>query len=70
MTVLDIISREQLTQLREAGYVVVHRVPTKSMIKAASRGEYPENYGNDDAYHRMVAESIRLQNKEIATNGG
>lgn len=68
MTVLDIITREQLTALREAGFIVVHREPTELMLKAALRNEYC--YGSIAAYyHRIVGESIKLQNAEIAERG-
>lgn len=65
MTVLDIISLDQLQRLREAGYVVVHRVPTEAMLKAGLSC-FPYHYADiAKEYHRMVAESIRSQNKEI-----
>jgi len=69
MTVLDIISREQLAALREAGYVVVHREPTPSMTRAGMRNLWPENRSVTDSYHWMVGESIRLQNEEIKERG-
>ena len=65
MTVLDIITREQLKALREAGYVVVHREPTHSMISAGIRNQWPEERSVEEVFHRMIGESIRLQNKEI-----
>lgn len=65
MTVLDIISLEQLRALKEAGYVVVHREPTHSMIKAGIRNLWPEQRSVTESYHWMVGESIRLQNVEI-----
>lgn len=61
----DIISKEQIAALREAGFVVVHREPTESMQKAGySVAKYWENGDLYRAYHRMVGESIRLQNLE------
>lgn len=43
-TVLDVITIEQLRELREAGFVVVHQTPTESMIKAGfSTGAWPED---------------------------
>jgi len=64
--VTDIITMEQLAALREAGFAVVHRVPTESMVKAGlSTGEFPENRGVSREFHRMVAESIRLQNLDM-----
>lgn len=63
--VTDIITKEQLAALREAGFVVVHRAPTESMIKAGlSTAKYPEDRGVEQEFHRMVAESIRLQKLE------
>jgi len=63
--VLDIISLEQLRELRACGFVVVHQVPTDSMVKAGlSTGKWPEDRGVVQEFHRMVAESIRLQNLE------
>ena len=64
-SVLEIISLEQLRALRLAGLVVVHQTPTGSMISACSMGQWPESYGPEEAWHRMVAESIRLQNNLI-----
>lgn len=62
--VLGIITTDQLRELREAGFIVVHREPTKDMIGSAVReGEYM--YGSPkDVYHRMVGTSIRIQNEE------
>lgn len=61
---LDHITIEQLRALRGAGFVVIHGSPLDSMVSAALRGaEWPENRaGPRDEFHRMVAESIRLQN--------
>ena len=66
----EIISLEQLKALREAGFVVVHRIPTESMIKAGlSTGKWPEDRGVEREFHRMVAESIRLQNEGYHPRG-
>ena len=60
---LDFITLDQLRALRAAGLVVVHSVPPKSMFKAGmSIGKY-HYHGAHEYWHRMVAESIRLQNK-------
>jgi hypothetical protein len=65
-TVLDFITKEQLLDLREAGFVIVHQVPTPAMLSASMRrGEFPEDVGCTDIWHRMVGESIRSQNAEI-----
>ena len=69
MTVLDIITREQLIALREAGFVVIHRESTNSMVKAAIARKWPEDRTITEAFRRMVAESIRLQNIEIKKKG-
>jgi hypothetical protein len=53
-----------LKALKSAGFVVIHSQPTKSMIKAGfSTGKYPECRGVELEFHRMVAESIRIQNR-------
>ena len=68
MTVLDIITLEQLRALRDAGFVVAHREPTEKMLKTALRDEYC--YGDMRSYyHRMIGESIREQNADIAGSG-
>lgn len=60
---LDHITIEQLRALREAGFVVLHAEPTLTMVKAGlSTAKYPEDRGLVREFHRMVAESIRLQN--------
>lgn len=65
----DVIGIEQIRALREAGFVVVHQAPTESMVKAGfSVGKY-HYHGPDEYWHRMVAESIRLQNSEEAPKG-
>jgi len=66
MGVLDIVTKEQLAQLREAGFVVIHREPTPDMGKAFYTKNWPEAVSFDEGFHRMVAQSIREQN----TNGG
>jgi len=64
--VTDIITKEQLSALREAGFVVVHSDPTDSMVKAGlSAGKWPEDRGVKREFHRMVAESIRMQNQDM-----
>ncbi len=68
-TVLDIITRDQLTALREAGYVIIHREITRSMIKAAVANRWPEDRSVTEEFNRLVAESIRMQNKEIKERG-
>lgn len=64
MKVTDIITLDQLRALRAAGLIVVHQEPTESMCKAGlSAAE--RVYGSLElAWHRMVAESIRLQQSE------
>jgi hypothetical protein len=67
--VLDIISQEQLAALRVAGFVVVHRVPTKSMIRRIySAGSRWADIDAEKGYHRAIGESIRLQNAEIVAS--
>lgn len=59
----DVIGIDSIRRLKESGFVVVHSQPRPSMVKAAlSTGKYPEDRSAQDQYHRMVAESIRLQN--------
>lgn len=66
-TVLDVITIDQLRALKEAGFVVVHREPTLRMLSSSSRkGEWPEDRSNGQVYHRMVGESIKIQNEEMS----
>jgi hypothetical protein len=69
LTVLEIITKPQLDELREAGWVVVHREPTESMLKAGTRNRWPEYWDPETMYHAAVAESIRLQNIELRELG-
>lgn len=64
MKVLDIITKEQLQKLRDSGFVVVHQVPTESMISAGHSTSEFHYAPVDKIYHRMVGESIKTQNKE------
>lgn len=62
---INIIGQEAVNKLRENGFVVIHRQPTKSILKAMR--SVCEDYHDCDipkAYHRAIAESIRLQNKD------
>lgn len=68
-TVLDIITLEQLRALRENGLVVVHQEPTERMIKNSVRNEFPEQRSQKDNWHRMVGESITIQNEELKSRG-
>lgn len=63
MKVTDVITLDQLTTLRDAGFVVVHREPTESMSKAGASALGYTDGSVAQAFHRMVAESIRLQNE-------
>ena len=66
-SVLEILSREQLKELRDNGWVVVNREPTEAMGKAFYGKTYPELINFEQAYHRMIAASIRHQNEgEVA----
>lgn len=60
--IFDIITKEQLSQLREAGFVVIHREPTENMIKAFYADNWPECVDFTEGFHRMVGQSIREQN--------
>lgn len=60
---LEVISKEQIAVLRESGFVVIHRRPTKNMAKAFYANEYPEDMSFEDGFHRMIAQSIREQNE-------
>lgn len=60
--VLDIVTPEQLAELRENGWVVVHREPTESMAKAFYAQRPPEMVNFAEGYHRAIATSIREQN--------
>lgn len=65
-TVLDVITLEQLRELRAIGFVVVHQIPTDRMIKNSVRHEWPEQRSQEQNWHRMVGESIKQQNIDIA----
>lgn len=61
---LEFITLKKLQALKAAGLVIVHSQPNESMRKAgASIGNY-HYHDPGDYWHRMVAESIRLQNLE------
>jgi hypothetical protein len=60
---LEILSLDQIAALREAGFVVIHREPTEAMCKAFYGNEYPESVIFVEGFHRVVATSIRAQNK-------
>lgn len=60
-TVINIIGTMGLYQLKEAGFVVIHREPTENMAKAFYAKQYPESVSFNDGFHRMVAQSIREQ---------
>ncbi len=64
-TVLDVVSIEQLRDLKERGFVIVHREPTEKMIKNSVRDQYPEERTQEENWHRMVGESIKEQNEKI-----
>lgn len=66
MSVLDIITREQLAALRTAGFVVIHREPTESMAKAFYAKQWPEMVEFNEGFHRVVATSIREQNAALS----
>lgn len=66
MSVLDIITREQLAALREAGFVVIHREPNEAMAKAFYAKQWPEIVEFAEGFHRVVATSIRQQNAALA----
>jgi hypothetical protein len=59
----DIIGKDALAKLREAGFVVIHREPSESMGKAFYGSDWPETVSFKDGFHRMVATSIREQNQ-------
>lgn len=59
----DVIGKDALARLREAGFVVVHREPTEAMAKAFYGSDWPESVSFTDGYHRVVATSIRIQNE-------
>lgn len=63
MTVLDIITKEQLDKLRCAGYVVIDREPTDAMRKAFYARQWPECLDFSEGFHRMIAASIIHQNR-------
>lgn len=62
---IDVIGVEAIRKLKEEGFAVVHSQPSRSMERAAERNEWPEMSSSAETWHRMVAESIRLQNKGV-----
>lgn len=63
---VDVIGIEAIARLKEEGFVVVHSQPSSSMVRAgASIGRF-HYHCPSDYWHRMVAESIRIQNKDAA----
>lgn len=65
---LDIITKDQIAELRENGYVVIHREPTHDMAKAFYGKQWPECVSFAEGFHRMVACSIRKQNAASGEN--
>ena len=66
MNAAEMIGISNIEYLKEMGFVVVHSQPTEAMIKAGlSVGNY-QYHGPAAYWHRMVAESIRSQQKEWA----
>lgn len=64
MNAVDLIGIENIELLRGHGLVVVHSQPTQAMRKAGmSIGNY-HYHGAEEYWHRMVAQSIRTQQKE------
>ena len=67
MRVTDIVCCYQLQALRDAGYVVIHREPTESMIKAMlsarDSDHVPVAIDIEKAFHRAIGESIQSQNR-------
>jgi hypothetical protein len=59
----QIITTEQLAELRNAGFVVIHREPTEQMAGAFYANKWPEQVVFSEGFHRMVAQSIRDQNE-------
>lgn len=62
-SVMEIISREQLAELRENGWVVIHREPTDAMCKSFYGSDYPQSVDTRQGLHRVIATSIRDQNQ-------
>lgn len=64
--VLDVISLGQLIALQKAGFAIVHQAPTESMVKAMLSARdldsLPVAIDIEKAFHRAIAESIRIQN--------
>jgi hypothetical protein len=68
MNAVDLIGVENVELLRAHGFVVVHSQPTEAMIKAgASLGNW-HYHGPDEYWHRMVAQSIRTQQKDAISS--
>lgn len=63
-SVTDILSKDHLRELRDNGWVVIHREPTSAMTKAFYGGKFPEEVAFTDAFHRVVAASINEQNRK------
>lgn len=63
---LDIITKEQMSELRANGLVVIHREPNPAMAKAFYAKQWPECVSFAKGFHRMVACSIRQQNGQAA----
>ena len=60
---VDVIGLDAVRRLRDCGFVVVHQEPTESMLEAAVANKWPEQRCPREEWHRMVADSIRQQNK-------
>lgn len=65
----QIITRDQLRKLKEAGFVVVHdsdKFASEERINSAViKGRYPEERGVSGDYDAMIALSISIQNERF-----
>lgn len=66
MNLWDIVSCRVQKKLRDAGYVIVHRNPTESMLAAPkASGQWIDEDEAMRTFRQMVKESRRLQREAM-----
>lgn len=61
----EIITNEQLDDLRKNGFIVIHAEPNSAMEQAFYANEWPESVSFQRGFNRMVGTSIKIQNGKI-----
>lgn len=65
MNLWDIVSCHTQRKLRDAGYVIVHRAPTDSMVAAARGGRWVDDEEVMLTFRLMMNESRKIQKRAM-----